>query len=1000
VNFFGLDGAALGALAVAIACVPAIVTYLRGRRLARFADDPALPERLFSGRNAATMAFAFTIVALVAFTGGAAIWAIPLAIVAWFAAGLPLRRILYNETWTLASYLSIVIRFIVAAWGFWVIVAALPALALRAGGRAWIVALVMGAALMFAAARQTELIRWLIGARPITDEALRARFGRLVAASGLPEPHFEVLDLRGGSLANAFALPSFGKGAVVFTGPLLERLDADETDAICAHELAHLEYHNPRRLRQRRLVSRSLVIAGALLTPLLQYLAPSVAWLACAAWPVVVLIALATFSIDQQKHESASDLRAVALTGNPEALVRALARIHAIARIPRRWDADLERQMSHPSLKRRIQDIRAAAGTAPAALGDASVFESPDGAARVVFAAEGLEWSEGASASYRLRYDCLGELRVAVTRAGQTSLVAADRGGHRWQMPIRADDVARIQAVLDIVDVRLQPGAPASGIQPVLVRAAMLTVVIVALDSGLLAVAAVIAIAIARPYVPLIGAAGLAAAGGAILSWRDPGTLYGFVPDGYEALFAGVLLAGGLLLVWLAYARRRDEVPRAAWTLTAVVGVAALASWLLPSATNGVDVIGLHQAARGWSSSAVLPLALAGALMWSARRALRMVSAAAAIASIAAAIAGSQAFLDRFGRDLFLVPVPEVRVRTLDRPLREFSIPFGVSELHVSPGGHSIAAVAHAHDARATVHVGRAGGALTAIEADGALFIDDDRVLVWSVDGSRTDLREVVLTAPEAIGWQLHVTGPSTPAVSIDPASRRWRLASRTGLGELETREGVVGTDEITRYRWSVPDRRGSPMAPVSLSGDRALAIEARPDLPSRVGGPFAAFVFVLASGPRWRSTLWALGPEGAADLGTSRLEVACHALPLGDRGVCHIFDASRTRFFAMEARTRAITAVASLPGRFFAGENTQGAWISGWHQSALLAVRLSPLAAVRVVGPDGAAAHVLAVSDRAAAGVWYQAAPTSSLGVEPMYQGIGTSIVRIYAID
>jgi hypothetical protein len=346
------------------------------------------------------------------------------------------------------------------------------------------------------------------------------------------------------------------------------------------------------------------------------------------------------------------------------------------------------------------------------------------------------------------------------------------------------------------------------------------------------------------------------------------------------------------------------------------------------------------------------------------------------------------------------VPAPEVRVLTLDRPLREFSIPFGVSALHLSPGGRSIAAVAHAYNARATVHVGRAGGTMTAIDADGALFIDDDRVLVWTVDGSRTDLREVVLAAPEAAGWQLHVTGLSTPAVSIDPASRRWRLGSRTGLGELETREGVVGTEEITRHRWSVPDRSGSPVAPVSLSGDRALAIEARPDLPSRLADPFSALVFVFASGPRWRSTLWALGPEGAGDLGTSRLEVACHAMPLGDRGLCHVFDASRTRFFAMDARTRAITAVASLPGRFFAGEDTHGDWITGWHQSALLAVRLSPLAAVRVVGPDGAAAHVLAASDRVAAGVWYQAAPASSLGVEPMYQATGSSLVRIYAID
>jgi len=39
-----------------------------------------------------------------------------------------------------------------------------------------------------------------------------------------------------------------------------------------------------------------------------------------------------------------------------------------------------------------------------------------------------------------------------------------------------------------------------------------------------------------------------------------------------------------------------------------------------------------------------------------------------------------------------------------------------------------------------------------------------------------------------------------------------------------------------------------------------------------------------------------------------------------------------------MDAGTRGITAVASLPGRFFAGEQPQGAWITGWYQSSPIA--------------------------------------------------------------
>ena len=1001
-NIFDLSGSTRALVAAAIAFMPAIVAYVRGRQIARFADDPALPERLFAGRQVAAMSLALTMSVLIMVTGRAAIWAIPLAVIGYFAAGLPLRRILYNETWSLAFYLSVVIRFFIAFWSFWLLVCSLPALALWAEERAWMVALVMGVGLILLSERHIEAIRWLIGARPIADAAIRGRFDRLVAASGLAAPHFEYVDLKGGSTANAFALPSLGRSAVVFTGPLLQWLDADETDAICAHELAHLEYYNPRRLRQRRLVSRTLVVVGAVLTPMLQLLLPSLAWFACAAWPVVVVIALAVLVQDRQKHETASDLRAVALTGNPEALVRALVKVHAIARVPRRWAADVERHMSHPSLKQRIQDIRAAAGTPPAALGNAAVVESVDGRSRVVFGDESLEYVEGASASYRLRYDRLSELRIAVTRTGETSLLAADRTGHRWEMPLRTEDVPRIQAVLDIVDARVETKAPASTIQPVLVRLATFTVFIISINAGLFAVALVLGLTLMRPEAPLVAAAGAGAMAGAVLTWRDAAPGFGFIPDEFKTIFAAVLFIAGALLVVLAYVRRRDEVPPPVWKLVGVVAAVTLASWVLPLlAGSGIDAISLHQAAREWPSSVVLPMALAGAMMWSARKMLRVASAVVAvIASTTAVAVGSQAFLDRFGGDLFLVPVADVKVRTLGSPIKEVTVPFGISELQLSPNGQSIAAVARRQDNRTTIHIGRAGEGLTPIDADGALFIDDDHALIWTVDGSRTDLREVRVTAPEARSWELRVTGLSTPAMALDRVSRRWRLASRAGMSVVEAREGVIGTGQINSYRWDVPEGHGSPFMPIALSGDRALVLEPRPDLSSPITNPLGAFMFVLASAPRWRSTLWALGPDGASDLGTSRLEVECHVLPLANRGACQIFDASRTRFFAMDAGTRGITPVGSLPGRFFVSEEPDGPWMTGWYQSGLIAVRLAPADAIRVVGPNDARPHVLAVSERAAAGVWYQIPATSTLRVDPISAGMGTSIIRIYPIN
>jgi Zn-dependent protease with chaperone function len=999
---FGLGELPLAILAIATALVPAAVAFVRGRQLARFADDPALPERLLAGRPVASTWLAGTIAVLIMLTGRDAIWAIPLAIAALAAARLPLRRILYGETWSLPVYLSFVIRFIVAFWSFWVLLCALPALALSADGRAWLVAAAIGTSLILLATYQTEWARWLIGARPVADEAIRLRFDRLVAAAGLAAPYFECVDLRGGIVANAIALPSLRRSAVLVTGPLLERLDADETDAICAHELAHIEFHNTRRLRRVRLISRTLVVGGALLTPLVHAVAPSVAWLACIAWPATVMIVMLLLVRDRQQHETASDLRAVALTGNPEALVRALVKLHAIARVPRRWDANLERHHSHPSLKRRIQSIRAAAGTPPAALGDTAVFESADGASRAVFGTDGIEWIEGTSASYRLRYDRLGDLRVVAPHGRETSLVAADRTGHRWQMPIRADDVPRIQAVLDIVEARVETVVPAATtVRPLLIRAATFVVLICMLNAGLIASAMVAALTLARPETPLLGAAGLAAVGGAVLTWRDSQSTFGVIPDEYRLMLAAVLLAGGMVLVWLAYTRRRDEIPAAAWKRVGVLALVALAAWILPIVGSGVDALGLHQAARQWSSSVVLPLALTGALMWSARKTLRGVAAFAAIASVAAAWVGSQAFLDRFGNDVFLVPARDVQVRTLDRPVKEFTIPFGVNGLRLSPTGRSIAVTSwRQNDNHVAIQIGRAGEALTALDGDGVLFIDDDRALVWTTDGSRTDLREVLAAAPEDAIWQVRVTGLPAPAVSLDRKTNRWRVSSQAGTDVVEGREGVIGADRIDSYRWSLSTSHGSPVVPIALSGDRALALEPRVDLSLPLDNPMSALFFVFASTPRWRSTVWALGPDGPADLGTSRLELECHLLPLDERGACQMFDASRTRFFIMDAATRGMTAVASLPGRFFVGQPPDGPWVSGWYQSHLVAVRLAPADAIRVAGPNGAQPHLLAVSDRAAAGVWFQAAAASTLRLDPVGQGVMASTIRIYSID
>ena len=95
-----------------IALLPGAVSWWSGRRLARLADDPALPELLAArGRHNGAMLFIATVglacVASLTQIGFAApvIVGCLIALAGLVAASYPLRRVLYRETWSFGSYL-------------------------------------------------------------------------------------------------------------------------------------------------------------------------------------------------------------------------------------------------------------------------------------------------------------------------------------------------------------------------------------------------------------------------------------------------------------------------------------------------------------------------------------------------------------------------------------------------------------------------------------------------------------------------------------------------------------------------------------------------------------------------------------------------------------------------------------------------------------------------------------------------------------------------------
>jgi hypothetical protein len=272
----------------------------------------------------------------------------------------------------------------------------------------------------------------------------------------------------------------------------------------------------------------------------------------------------------RQKHETASDLRALALAGDPEALIRALTKLHAFARLPRRWDTEFERHATHPSLARRIQAIRAAAGTPPASLGQAATFAGADGASSVTFHDDRLLWNEGASTSHTLGYGDVTMLRVDARRSGASRLVAADGANRRWEIVLRPSDVARAQATLDIVDTRLAAAAGPPVLSLALSRALAILALIAAFTIGQFPVALLGCIAALLPMPSMTAAAGAASVAAAALVWRDH---VGWMKD-TQPWIALALMICGLGLI----ARQHRQPPRESATTSPRLGAGLAAS--------------------------------------------------------------------------------------------------------------------------------------------------------------------------------------------------------------------------------------------------------------------------------------------------------------------------------------------------------------------------------------------------------------------------------------
>jgi Zn-dependent protease with chaperone function len=884
-------------------------------------------------------------------------WTLPLLFIARLTASYPARRTLYQETWSLGAYLSFHIRLTVAAFGFWILLLEAPTLIDSAGRYAWPVAVTLSAVLVAWHLRYTDAFGWLLRARAIDDPHLAARFAQLVHASGVRPPRFERVDMRGGVLANAVALPSLRQSAVVFSDTLLSRLDVDEIVAIGAHELAHLEHYNPSRLRRRALVSYAFIAAVAL-TPVFALVVPAEVGLKYA-WPGLLLVALVARARNRQQNETTSDLRAVALTGDPEALVRGLTKLHAIARMPRRWDAQFERHATHPSLARRIKAIREAAGRAPATLAEAATFNAADGTASVIFRDDRVEWNEQALAQHTMQYAHLTELRLDVRHAGTPRLVAVDRGGHRWSLPLLDGDVARAQAVMDVVDVRTaNPARPT--LSPQMARLLAWSIAAMAATLGQFSVVIVALFAGMRPASPLLAAAGCAtlAAGG--LALRDPAWRTDSPPS--LAILAALL---GLALLWMARASRRDPVSKPASRAVAALGICAALSWAA-ALSLGFNAVRLHQAAGAWPATIVFSVAFAASTASSGGRRARLEAVGAAVAALLAVAAGSEGFLEAFSRDAFVRTAEPIRVRTLSaRRIGEFSVPFDVTGLRLSPTGRTVA-LASVNEDGATFRLGPTGGPLAVFDADDAAFIDDDHVLLLERHPSTgAALREVAIGATSEVVFEHHLTDISGADLFFDGRTHTWAVFGHDRDGQFVRVTGTVGSAVADDQRWTLPTPMARPMSVISVSDHDAIVVETRDDGdPLRAPTQFLLFTWLFGGSPWSESHLWTIGAHGATSLASTELSLNCLSAHVDQApAVCAAFDGTRTRFFNVDTHA-GLKPVGWLSGRFYLYGPSAPDCVMGWWDSDPIMLRVSSHEALRIAPAGDRAMRGVAVTE------------------------------------
>jgi heat shock protein HtpX len=195
---------------------------------------------------------------------------------------------------------------------------------------------------------------------------LRSRVFELAARAGVRLREVSVIPESSHRIINAFAVSD---NRIFISEVFLKRMSRREVDAIIAHEIAHLK---SRHSKIKSLTFILVLLLPSLFLIALAFLsrwAPQIIFFISSASTWVIVLSLVAGAGLQlylsRRFEYAADRRGAQLTGDPEAMIRAQARLSQLSKTPMNWSRLDEKLFTHPSHMRRIQALAKTFAIAP-----------------------------------------------------------------------------------------------------------------------------------------------------------------------------------------------------------------------------------------------------------------------------------------------------------------------------------------------------------------------------------------------------------------------------------------------------------------------------------------------------------------------------------------------------------------------------------------------------------------------------------------------------------